>query len=440
MTKFHKILIFVLLLSVSNVWGQGLMQLRNKNKVKIPFEYLHNLIIIPVEINGTPLHFILDTGSTHTFIFTLEQNDSLTLNHPKNIKIRGLGSNEPIDAIFSENNQIKIQNIVGFNQNVYLVMVEKFDLSARVGKTIHGIIGNELLKNFVVTIDYHNKTLVFEKPDQFKSPSSKKFSEHLLTFHQNKPYIKGLIQTIESSNPTEVLMLIDSGNSDALWLFEDLSKNISSPHSYYIDHLGEGFSGKIEGKRTKLHQFQLRDFLFKKPTVAFLDSVTTQYASMYEDRNGSIGSQILNRFKVILDYPHQKMYLKKTGDFDKEFRYNRSGIELYYYGKTLVKNERTKQDKSYGSNQDNVVNFIIDYQYEFKPLYAIYHIQEQSPAALAGLRKNDIVLKINNKNTMDYSIEELQVAFYGDEGKKINLLIERNGAKMSFEFLLKEKL
>lgn len=440
MNRFRYLIVIIFSLFITYTNAQGLMQLRNRHKVKIPFEYLHNLIIIPVEVNGTPLNFIVDTGSANTIIFALDEKDSLTINNPKNIKIRGLGGDYSIDAIYSDNNQMKISNIVGLNQTVYVVIVENFDLSAKVGKTIHGIIGNELLKNFVVTIDYHSKIMTFEQPDYFKMPNSKKFTRHPLIFYQNKPYLKGNVQLAEKADSIPVLMLIDSGNSDALWLFEDIDQGIQPTGTYFLDHLGEGFSGKIEGKRSKIQRFSFGDYTFNRPTIAFLDSVASKFARTNTERNGSVGSQILNRFKIILDYPKRQMFLKKSVDFDKEFRYNRAGIELYYYGKTLVKNEKTSSEGKMKLNEDNTVKFVIDYQYEFRPLYAVFTIQDNSPAAIAGIRKNDILLKINGKNTSDYSLEEVQTAFFGEEGKRISLLIERNGMKLTFEFTLREKL
>ena len=38
-------------------------------KQKIHFEFHHNLIIIPMEVNGIELNFVLDTGASKTVIF-----------------------------------------------------------------------------------------------------------------------------------------------------------------------------------------------------------------------------------------------------------------------------------------------------------------------------------------------------------------------------------
>ena len=42
-----------------------------KDKIKIPFELTHNIIIIDVVFNGTNLKMIADTGSSRNMIFSV---------------------------------------------------------------------------------------------------------------------------------------------------------------------------------------------------------------------------------------------------------------------------------------------------------------------------------------------------------------------------------
>jgi hypothetical protein len=69
-------LIFTLLLVVPNfIWAQGFTLASNKKHQKIRFELINNLIIIPVEINGVELTFILDSGVSKPILFNLSQSD-----------------------------------------------------------------------------------------------------------------------------------------------------------------------------------------------------------------------------------------------------------------------------------------------------------------------------------------------------------------------------
>jgi hypothetical protein len=424
-------------------YSQGKMLLSNNlRQQKTNFEFHNNLIIIPLEVNGISLNFILDTGASKTVIFTLNEADSLVLNNTKTVELRGLGSGEPIQAIVSENNRMELGNIMGMNQTIFMVLGRHFDFSSKVGKTIHGIIGYELLKDFVVSIDFNTKKLVFMNPEFFTPPKNEKYSSFNLDFHNKKPYLDGFLN-VNDSIKHPVKMLIDMGNSDALWVFEEEKKGILCPKQYFIDHLGEGLSGAIEGKRTKVHSFRFGEYEFKKPTIAFLDSIATSYARTYEERNGSIGTQILNRFKIIFDYGKEIIYLKKNRSFHKEFRYNRSGIEITYFGKTIVKKEKVNSSNPYStldSDNGHILKFDIDYTFDFKPAFGIYKVRKDSPADLAGLRVNDIIYKINGKFAYEYKIEEINSIFYGDVGKYVTIYVDRDGLILFYEFQLKDLL
>ena len=173
--KLFKPLIVFLFISTFfslNVIGQGKFHITgNKHKQQLSFIHKNNLIIIPMEVNGKSLNFILDTGVSRTLLFNLNQIDSLDLKEIKKIKIRGLGSNKPVNALLSKNNEFKLKNIVGSHQNLLFILDSDFDLSAKLGLTIHGIIGYDLMKDFVVEINYLHKKITFYKSS--KSPTRK---------------------------------------------------------------------------------------------------------------------------------------------------------------------------------------------------------------------------------------------------------------------------
>ena len=85
---------------------------------------------------------------------------------------------------------------------------------------------------------------------------------------------------------------------------------------------------------------EIGQFQILEPTVSFLDSISTKNARRYTERNGSIGNNILKRFKVWIDYRHKKIMLKKNGSFKGGFEYNMSGIEVVYNGKVLVEEKQ----------------------------------------------------------------------------------------------------
>ena len=434
----------ILCYSIASTSQNNFTLINNAKKQSISFKLINNLVVFPIEVNGKELNFILDSGVGTTILFNIYNKDSLELKNVKKIKLKGLGTEDAIDAILSTGNRFSFNNIRSENQNLYVVFDDSFDLSSKLGITIHGIIGYEILKDFVVKINYGSKKIIFYEPSNYAYKKCKKCETFTLEFHKLKPFINLAVKLNQNSNKkTPVKLLIDSGGSDAMWLFENSHPDIISPKKFFIDFLGEGLSGAVYGKRAIIRGISIGKFELEYPTVSFPDSLSIAHALNFKDRNGSIGASILRRFTVTFDYKKNKITLKKGGTFNKPFRYNMSGIELVYNGKLLVEENDFSNvvlANNQGSTQKNNIILDYNYKYSFKPTYKIFKLRKDSPAYNAGLEENDIVIKINGQYTYNLKLDEIVEKFYQKENKKISLVIERNGQDYEYQFRLKNML
>jgi membrane-associated protease RseP (regulator of RpoE activity) len=162
---------------------------------------------------------------------------------------------------------------------------------------------------------------------------------------------------------------------------------------------------------------------------------------MVKDRSGSVGSEILKRFTVVFDYPNQKMFLKKNGSFYTPFSYNKSGVELQHHGlqwiQETVRLETipiVKSDDLSFKKNENGNNF--KYKFVLKPIYIIANVRKNSPAALSGLQKGDIVVSINNVPAYQYTLEKINALLKSEEEKWITFEVERDSQLMKFKFQL----
>jgi C-terminal processing protease CtpA/Prc len=76
-------------------------------------------------------------------------------------------------------------------------------------------------------------------------------------------------------------------------------------------------------------------------------------------------------------------------------------------------------------------------KFELKPVFTIYSVRKDSPAELAGLKKNDRLIKIEGKSTHDLTIERINELLKSEDGRTIELVIERYGKQHTFRFKLK---
>ncbi|RMZ50828.1 PDZ domain-containing protein [Flavobacteriaceae bacterium PRS1] len=423
-------------------FSQGNFILRKGNKDRINFKLIHNLIVIPVEINGAKLSFLLDTGISKSIIFNfLNLREDLQINQAESIYLRGLGEGKAVEALKSRNNVFRIGKAININQDIYAIFDPSLNFAPRLGVPIHGIIGYDLLKDFVVEVNYSNKYIKLHDPDTYKPKKCKKCKSLPIEFHNNKPYIIGSISI--NGNSKQVKLLIDSGGSDALWLFDD--EDITIPDKFFEDFLGRGLSGSVYGKRSKLDKFSIAGFELKKVNVAFPDSMSVSYAKKIKDRNGSLGGEILKRFNIILDYPNSKITLKRNRFFSNPFYYNLSGITLEHNGVRMVKEiDRGSGITRFNSNSESagsVTVFVTNsYRYLLASAFTIVELREDSPAKNAGLKLEDVILAVNNKDAHLYSLQDIIQMFYGEDGNRISLLIDRKGVQLRFNFRLEKLL
>lgn len=442
--KIKKISIFIFIFFVAyTVFSQGNFRIINqyKESVSMPFSLVNNLVVIKANINGKELTFLLDTGIEKTILFNLKFSDSLKLNSVKEIQLRGLGDGKPINALISDNNLFHINGIIDPHHRVYIIVDNLFDLSAKMGMDIHGIIGGDLFKDFVVKVNYSSKRITFYNQDTFNYKNCKKCESFPLDFYNQKPFIDVFVEN-HLGDLFKVKLLIDSGGGDALWLFDKSHPKIIISDKYFEDYLGKGLNGNIYGKRSKIKKLKIGSFVFENAAVAYPDSISIEVAQKNKERNGSLGAEILKRFHVIYDYPNRKITLKKNNKYYRSpFMYNKSGIELVHGGEMLIKEKRSNSnyiDSDGGNNRNSsIYQIVYSFGLAYKPSYQISFIRKGSPANLAGLLVGDIILEVNGVPAYQKEMSDIVQIFSQKENKRVKLLVDRDGNHLRYSFYLK---
>lgn len=429
----------ILLIAYSTANAQDVFKyLSKKDKIKISFELSNNLVVVPVKINQVKLNFILDTGVDETIIFSLDEKDELILKDTESVKLKGLGDKESINGIYSYNNIVSFnENFIDENHKIIVVLDDLFNISSTLGIPINGIIGSKFFKNNLIEIDYLSQKIIIYKDKKHLPKIEKKYEKIDIELIKSKPYFKDF--KLNSYNFTKKL-LIDLGNSDALWLFKKADTAIIIPNKNYEDFLGRGFSGEVYGKRGKTTLFEFKKFEFNNIFAAYPDSLSLNNVDLIKDRVGSIGGEILRRFSVIFNYPDQKLYLKKNRYFKEPFYYNISGIDIQHYGKQWVKEEERVINNEKENNGINVFNNQLKFKFVLKPNYNIANVRKNSPADIAGIKKEDILIEINGKNAQQLSLKKINEILKQEIGEEINLVVDRDGKVMRFKFILEDVL
>lgn len=387
----------------------GIELLSGKEKLEVPFEYVQGFITVDVLFQGfLPLKFILDTGAENTLLLKKEITDLLGIQYSKKINLVGSDMSSTVFAYICRNVAIKLNNSATIRQDILVLENDLNDLDQITGMNIDGILGASIFKNLILEIDYRASRIIFYHPEKFKGPR-RGFEKYDIEIHRNKPYIN-CVTKLGDGNEVDVKLLIDSGASLNYLLHENSHPEISLPKYIIPGNIGTGISGNLKGYLGKVAYLQFSDFRFDHVTTSFQNLDESIIESDAYVRNGLVGNRLLDRFTIIIDYPHEDLYLKpRRWHFRKPFQYDKSGLIIYAIGR------------------------------DFKKFY-IKDVIPGTPADEAGILPGDYIVKFNIFPTKFLDLESITNSLSKKAGKKIRLVLLRNGIKVVKEFELEDFL
>lgn len=412
MTANYKKVIFSLIvcasISLTAAFGQDGFHFKGKRqKELLKFTKARGLIVVSTYLNNKgPYNFILDTGVGLTIITDPKLKDSLNLKYQRKIQVKGLGEGKDIDAYLTPFLKIEIGATIQESASAAILDIDVFDLSSYAGMPIHGLIGYDFFKSFIVRIYYETGFIGIYNSE--KSRIIKKGYRVPITIEQNKPYVTVLIDANDRKK-LPLKLIIDTGAGHPISLESENGAAFPLPDKFVIANLGVGLGGNIGGFVGRIDNLKIGKFDIKNPISSFpyYDDVAAKVTTV--KRDGSIGNQLLKRFEIVFDYERSCMYLSPNSSFYEPFEHDMSGIELYANGSDLKR-------------------------------YFVNRIEPFSPADEFGLQKDDEILAINFKPTSTMTMEEIIELFKSKTGRNLFLEVARNKEVLRGILTLKRRI
>jgi len=366
----------------------------------VPFHFAGTYIIVKVSINGSsPLNFIVDSGVRNIIITELFAEDSVALLYTNEINLRGLGTGNELNAYASSNNTIHAGKVQLKNLNVYVLKEDIFNLSKQTGSKINGLIGIDFFENYTVEINYNKQRINFFESASFQPP--KGYGLLPISVESRKMYVQ--LSVLESdTNRRNVKMLIDTGAELNAWFQTIGNESIQLPQKHILGRIGQGLNGEVSGKFARIPQLCIGDYCVNNPIVAFPDSAAIASIILGSNRDGTIGSQLLSRFNIFIDYPNKKFYFKPNISFKKPFSYNISGIEI----------EQT---------------------IPFFPQTEVLAVWHNSPADSAGVKAGDLIIEINDTKAFKMNISEIKSLLETPSRYPLKLILLRENKEIQLQ-------
>lgn len=382
----------------------------NKKKVTIPVEIVNNLVVVPVVLNGqAPLKFILDTGVRTTVLTQKTYSDILGLAYSKEIFISGPGGEKLVDAFVTDNVTLDLPGVHGEGHSMLVLEKDYLELRNYLGTEVHGILGYELFSRFIVRMDYHKKRIVLLTPERFRK--KRRYQTMEVKVQDTKPFIMAKTK-LNDSTSLDVKLLIDTGASHGLVLEPESDPAIRVPQKSLESIIGRGLGGEIKGRIGRINGLELGRYKINEVIANFPDPDSYKSLLFQDDslrRNGALGGEILSRFSIIFNYPHEEIYVKKNADFRKKFNYDMAGIIVKAKGARLR-------------------------------AYEITHLRNGSPGKLAGLKEGDLIISVNGTSTQSLNLNQINGFFNSKEGKRVVMEVNRDGQRVKAEFRLANQI
>ena len=274
------------------------------NTSSFKFKSAHNLIIMPVVIEGRKLNLIFDTGMTSILVFDKKSIENWKEREKHIIKFSGLGNGGLVKGFRLDGVSVKMPNIIG--NGISIVVTPSTGFPEEIdGIKIHGVFGYQLLAKFIVQIDYRKNIITLTDPEHFIPPVNASTID--LNVFNTKPYIKCAVIIDEKEHYLN--LLVDTG-AEAPLILRSKSINYQNSSSGY-GHLGVGLSGNVVGKKVMINDLVLGSHHLSKDFEALVPS---QKSFPNENpkliRDGTIGGETLKQFRVTFDYFNYKLYLE----------------------------------------------------------------------------------------------------------------------------------
>jgi hypothetical protein len=376
--------------------------------VRIPVEIQHNVVLIPLQINGSfEMNFILDTGVKTTILTESMLTGFIGLDSLRPIRLRGLGVGQYVDGYLARNVGITMPGIVGTGINMVVLPDGLISYSGMFGRPVYGIIGYEVFGQFVVEINYQHKYVELHNPFEYKMSrwKQKRFTTLPMKIKRFKPHIEASLTDGRGHKITRS-WLIDTGASHALSLYDP---KLPLPDPSVDAFLGMGLGGDVYGKVGRNAVFEMGDFVFEEIITGYPDSNSLYLPEYRSSWYGNIGSEVMSRFTVIFDYFHEEIHLRKNASYKDSFTYNTSGLEIITQGK--------------------------DYD-----AYIISYVRPGSSAYQAGIRSNDQILTLNGLPAMGMDITEMYANLRRRGGRVVAVRLKRGDETFRTRFKVEDEI
>lgn len=270
----------------------------------IPFEFENNQVFVKVGINdAAPAWFLLDSGAGGSVIDT---TTAQTFNIKTEGETRGTGAGKGTYKVtFARDITYRLPGAAFTVPSSYVI-----DFSAQreiVERDVAGLLGYDFFTRYVVDVDYDAEVMTLYDPATFDPRGRGTIVP--FRFVKKVPWIKLRVK-LPNRKAVETEALVDSGSQDGV----NADVLAQSPRHIEVTG-GVGLGEEFRVVVGRAESVQIGPYTMRGPVGG-------------AGREPLIGNEVLRRFHVIFDYPHQRLILAPNRHLHDAFDFDAGGITV----------------------------------------------------------------------------------------------------------------
>jgi hypothetical protein len=353
------------------------------DRAEVPCRYIERHIFLPVIVDYDRSLWVLDSGASASVI---DRDYAESLGLELSGELKGQGAGNTVDVAFTTLPPFSVQGIEFEEQQV--AVIEFVDLFRRVSDLeVVGILGYDFLSRFVTRVDYANNMLTFYDPETFEYEGDGTVLDAPL-----KENLFTVAATVDGVHTGRWMLDLGAGGMTFHAPYAK-AHDLESRDGVY--GVGFGAGGRIHHHLSRYETVEFGGYTIERPCIS-MAGAGGEMAGAFSGGElvGNLGNTLFRHFVLYLDYKNQQVVVEKGDDFETEFPWDRSGLQLW------------RPDK----------------------VCKVLYVSPGTPAEEAGFQENDLVLTINGIDTARFG------------GTEYVFEVERDGRREELKLVLRDLL
>ncbi len=300
--RYVKLAIIFILVPLLGRSQEILSQPESKFITKFPFtQFTGGIIMLKVKVDtiSQELNFILDTGSGGISLDSATCSEFGIPTQATDTTITGIGGIRKVNFVFNKTMHfpgLDVKNL-NFHVNDYEV------LSSVYGEKIDGIIGHSFLSRYVVKINYDSMQIEVFSRGKIDYPRGGTLLHPIFTTIPIQPV------SFKDRKKMAFNFYFDTGAGLCFLLSDQFAEDSSvlQKKRRPVVTGAEGMMGRLRMRLTVIKEVKLGPYRFRAvPTYLYKDLYNV---TNYPLTGGLIGSDIMRRFNVVINYGQKEIHL-----------------------------------------------------------------------------------------------------------------------------------